>query len=60
MPPIVSGMSVAPGGATATNNAGSRAVTAVPRFCAIATPQTRVRVGNISGWKLGKIALQPW
>jgi hypothetical protein len=54
--PMVIGMSTAPGGATATNSAGSSAVTKMPRFCEIAMPDTRTRVGNISGKKLGKIA----
>ena len=47
--PIVIGTFVEPGGATATKRAGSSAVTSVPRFWEMAIPETRVRVGNISG-----------
>ena len=41
---MVSGMPVEPGGATAANSAGNRAVIVVPIFCAIAIAVTRVRV----------------
>jgi hypothetical protein len=47
--PIVSGMLVEPGGATAAKSAGSRAVTVVPTFWEIAIAETRVRVWNSSG-----------
>ena len=38
-----------PGGATMANTAGIMAVSIVPTFCAIATAETRIRAGNISG-----------
>ena len=47
--PIVSGISVEPGGATKANSAGSSAVIIVPTFCEIAIAVTRVRVGKSSG-----------
>ena len=47
--PMVSGMLLEPGGATAAKSAGSRAVIVVPIFCAMAIAVTRVLVGNSSG-----------
>src|SRR5215468_8197034 len=47
--PTVTGILAEPGGATAANRAGSRAVMVVPIFCDIAIADTRVRVGNSSG-----------
>jgi hypothetical protein len=53
----MSGTLVEPGGATAANKAGRSAVMVVPTFCEIAIAETRVRVWNSSGQKLGKMAL---
>jgi len=47
--PIFMGIPTDPGGAIVAKNAGSKAVIAVPTFCAIAIAVTRVRVGNNSG-----------
>lgn len=46
---MVKGILAGPGGATAANNAGSRAVMVVPTFYEIAIADTRVRVGKSSG-----------
>ena len=41
MLPIVKGMLLEPGGATAVNSAGRKALMAVPMFCPIAIAETR-------------------
>jgi hypothetical protein len=47
--PTINGTFVEPGGATVANKAGKNAVSIVPMSWAIATPETRARVGNNSG-----------
>jgi len=51
---------VDPGGATATKSAGDKADKVVPTFCPMAIPDTRTRVRNSSGKRLGNTPLKPW